>query len=137
MKKVTGLGGIFFKCKDPHMMKEWYQKHLGITYDQYGSIFEWGGPDSAHGTTVFSMMPASTDYYDPSTSLFMINFRVADLEGLLKELKAAGVELAGEMQSYEYGKFGSIMDPEGNKIELWEPVDSGLEEPGDHWIKMS
>jgi len=125
MKRVTSLGGIFFKCKDPKQIREWYRDHLGFKTDDYGANFEWRHADDPNkkGTTVWSPFKESTDYFKPSEKEFMINFRVENLEELLKILKEEGVEQIGEMQVYEYGKFAHIMDPEGNKIELWEAVD--------------
>jgi D-3-phosphoglycerate dehydrogenase len=130
MDKVTGIGGIFFKTADPKALAGWYQKHLGIDFgDQLYVDFKWesAGEHTASGNTVFSLFSSDTKYFDPGNKPFMINFRVKDLEKLLAELKDAGVKIAGEMESYDYGKFGWIMDPEGNKIELWEPpVDDKL-----------
>ena len=126
MKRVTGLGGIFFKAKDPEGMRAWYAQRLGVPFpNQYGAIFEWREHEDPQqeGHTVFSLMPETTRYFDPGKQSFMINYRVADLEGLLDQLRAEGVEVVGEMEVYDYGKFGWILDPEGNKIELWEPHD--------------
>jgi D-3-phosphoglycerate dehydrogenase len=126
MKKVTGMGGAFFKAKNPKELAAWYEKHLGIDFG--GGVytsFMWKD-DSPEGQTVFSMFKADSDYFAPSASTFMFNFRVADLDALLGELKSEGVEIVGEPQSFDYGKFGWIVDPEGNKIELWEPIDSGF-----------
>ncbi|MEM1319866.1 MAG: VOC family protein [Bacteroidota bacterium] len=125
MKRVTGIGGIFFKSQDPEKTKEWYNKHLGLNTDQYGTMFEWRlseNPDQK-AYTQWSPFKADTEYFQPSEKDFMINFRVADLEQLLVELKKEGVQIIGEMESYDYGKFAHIMDLEGNKIQLWEPVD--------------
>ncbi|MBC3789039.1 VOC family protein [Spirosoma utsteinense] len=124
MKRVTGIGGIFFKTKDPHAMRDWYSQHLGLTTDQHGATFEWReSQDPAQkGVTTWSPFPEQTSYFSPSSKEFMLNFRVANLEELLVLLRQEGVEVIGEMEVYEYGKFGWILDPEGNKIELWEPV---------------
>ena len=126
MKKVTGIGGIFFKCKDPEKIKNWYNKHLGLVTDQYGSVFEFRNTDDPDkkNYSVWSPFKNDTTYFEPSTKEFMINYRVENLEKLLAELKKEGVEIVGEMETYEYGKFAHIVDPEGNKIELWEPVDT-------------
>ena len=129
MKKVTGIGGIFFKCKDAKTMNAWYQQHLGfkkLSDEEQSMMFEWRDADdpSQTGYTVWGPFKESTTYFEPSQKDYMINLRVENLEALLEELKQAGVPIIGEMESYEYGKFGWIMDPEGNKIELWEPVDS-------------
>src|SRR5436853_4579200 len=117
MKRVTGIGGIFFKTKDPQKTKEWYNKHLGLNAGEYGGIFEWRYDDDTgrKGQTVWNPFKESTDYFAPSEKQFMINFRVENLEVLLAELKKEGIEQVGEMQSYDFGKFAHIMDPEGNK----------------------
>lgn len=121
-KRVTGIGGIFFKCNDPEYVRNWYNKHLGFNATQYGATFEWRNEDNPEGKgmTVWNPFKNSTDYFAPSDKEFMINLRVEDLEWLLGELKKEGIEQIGEMQVYDYGKFAHIMDPEGNKIELWE-----------------
>ena len=125
MKRVTSLGGIFFKSNDPKKINAWYETHLGISTDQYGTSFEWRHADdpSKKGFTVWSPFKETTDYFAPSEKGFMINFRVENLEELLKLLQSEGIEQVGETQVYEYGKFAHIMDPEGNKIELWEAND--------------
>ncbi len=125
MKRVTGLGGVFFKCQDPEKMNEWYKTHLGIDTGKYGASFGWRDLDlpEKKGLTAWNTFPAGTKYFDPSTKPFMLNYRVANLRGLLEILRQEGVTIVGEVQEYDYGKFGWIMDPEGNKIELWEPVD--------------
>jgi predicted enzyme related to lactoylglutathione lyase len=125
MKKVTGIGGIFFKCKDPDAMKNWYNQHLGLTTDQYGTTFEWRLADdnSKKGFSQWSPFKETTTYFAPSTKDFMINYRVENLEELVAELKKSGIEITDSIETFEYGKFIHIMDPEGNKIELWEPVD--------------
>jgi predicted enzyme related to lactoylglutathione lyase len=124
MKRVTGIGGIFFKCKDPAGIKEWYSKHLGITSDQYGAVFHWQKTDDrVPGYTVWNPFKQTTEYFNPSEKDFMINYRVENLTLLMQTLKEEGVPIIGEVEEFEYGKFGWIMDPEGNKIELWEPVD--------------
>ena len=122
-KRVTGLGGFFFKAKDPDNVKNWYNKHLGLNTDRYGCTFWWKDKEGNDCSTQWSPMSEDTEYYKPSEKQFMMNFRVENLEELLKALKEEGVEIVGEMETYDYGKFGWIMDPEGNKIELWEPVD--------------
>lgn len=108
-------------------MKEWYSRHLGIAAGEYGWMWQWGkGSDAESGSTTWSTFPADTGYFNPGEQSFMINYRVEDLEALLKVLEKEGVQIVGEMESYEYGKFGWVMDPEGNKIELWEPIDQPL-----------
>ncbi|MBL7849846.1 MAG: VOC family protein [Cyclobacteriaceae bacterium] len=132
MKRVTGIGGIFFKAEDPGKIKEWYAKHLGFNVDEYGSSFLWkelDAPDSSTpARTVWSPFPKDTTYFDPSDRPYMFNYRVENLLELVKILKEEGVTVVGKIEIYPYGKFAWIMDPEGNKIELWEPVDSGLED---------
>lgn len=132
MKKVTGIGGIFFKCDDPNKMKDWYKDHLGLVTNDYGSLFEFRNANNPEEVNYlqWSTFPKDSKYMDPSKSLFMINYRVADLVGLKKELEAAGVEICDEIEEYEYGKFLHILDPEGNKIELWEPVDQVFTDQG-------
>jgi predicted enzyme related to lactoylglutathione lyase len=130
VKRVTGLGGVFFKTKDPDALKEWYRLHLGLNLDpQYGTSFEWRERDDPErkGFTAWSPFAADTTYFEPSKKDFMVNYRVADLKGLLKVLKAEGVEIVGEMQTFDYGKFAHILDLEGNKVELWEPIDEAYE----------
>lgn len=129
MKKVTGIGGIFFKCKDPNQMNEWYKTHLGLNTTQYGVSFEWRPLDEPNkkATTQWSAFSDTTKYFEPSTKEFMINYRVENLEQLMGELKAGGVTILDEIATYEYGKFLHILDMEGNKVELWEPVDEALD----------
>lgn len=123
MKRVTGIGGIFFKCQDPEKIKEWYKAHLGFDMDQYGAKFEWQQEDdpAKKGYTLWSPFPDKTKYFEPSSKDFMINYRVEDLEALVTELKKEGVTVLDEIEAYDYGKFVHILDVEGNKIELWEP----------------
>ena len=123
MKKVTGIGGIFFKCKDPNKLREWYQKHLGLNAGQYGASFEWyEGPDSSRkGTTQWAPFAETTKYFEPSARDFMINYRVENLVELVEELKKEGVTVVDKIETHDYGKFVHIIDLEGNKIELWEP----------------
>jgi len=124
-KRVTGIGGIFFKANDPEAIKAWYAKHLGLATDESGSMFEFRSADEPEkkGYLQWSPFSRKTKYFEPSSKDFMINYRVENLEKLLDELKEEGVQIVGEMETYEYGKFAHILDPEGNKIELWEPVD--------------
>ena len=132
-KKVTSIGGIFFKCKDPKAVREWYQKHLGFETNQYGAVFEWrhGADSSQKGFSQWSPFKETTKYFEPSTKEFMINYRVADLEALIAQLKKDGVTVTDSIQTFEYGKFVHIMDLEGNKIELWEPNDIEFEKLGE------
>jgi predicted enzyme related to lactoylglutathione lyase len=126
MKRVTGIGGVFFKSKDPKALGAWYKTHLGIDVQEWGgATFRWNGPDNpaAAGTTVWNPFPADTSYFAPSAAPFMINYRVADLQALLTALRAEGVQLEGKLEESEYGKFCWVIDPEGNKLELWQPPD--------------
>ena len=126
MRRVTGIGGVFFKSKDPKALGAWYKAHLGIAVEEWGGAsFRWQGPDNPDGagTTVWSPFAADTSYFAPSTAPFMINYRVEDLSALLDVLRAEGVRVEEKVEESEYGKFGWVMDPEGNKIELWQPPD--------------
>jgi predicted enzyme related to lactoylglutathione lyase len=125
MKKATGIGGIFFKCKDPKKVKEWYKTHLGLNTDQWGTNFEWrqGEDTTKKGFTQWSPFSESSKHFEPSAKEFMINYRVENLEALVDELKKAGVIVTDNIEVFEYGKFVHIMDIEGNKVELWEPND--------------
>lgn len=122
--KVQGIGGIFFKCENPQKVKDWYSDNLGLVTDEYGSLFEFRNADDQQMNYLqWSPFDAGTTYFKPSEKEFMINYRVGDLEKLVEELKKNGVTILDEIETYEYGKFVHIMDPEGNKIELWEAVD--------------
>lgn len=127
-KRVTGIGGIFFKSTDPEKTRQWYAKHLGIPAQEYGAVFTWRDKDDKEKecSTVWNPFKQETKYFSPSDKSFMINYRVENLEELLKVLKEEGVEQVGEMQAFEYGKFAWIMDCEGTKIELWEPIDQPI-----------
>ena len=131
MQRVTGIGGVFIKAKDVKALAAWYDKHLGFSFGENSYVsFRWVNENNpaVPGSTVFSFFKKESKYFDPSASPFMINLRVKDLVALLETLKGEGVEIVGEMtEEGGYGKFGWIMDPEGNKIELWEPVD---DQPG-------
>ncbi len=124
-KRVTGIGGVFLKAKDPDATKKWYSDHLGIKSGQWGGTFEWRHAEtpSKKGFTAWSIFDETTEYTNPSQKDVMINYRVENLEELLTVLKKEGIEIIGEMEVFEYGKFGWIMDPNGYKIELWEPID--------------
>ena len=122
--KVQGIGGIFFKCENPQQVKDWYAANLGLITDEYGSLFEFrNADDNQKNYLQWSPFDAGTTYFKPSEREFMINYRVGDIEKLVEELKKNGVTILDEIETYEYGKFVHIMDPEGNKIELWEAVD--------------
>ncbi|MBK6953033.1 MAG: VOC family protein [Crocinitomicaceae bacterium] len=126
MKKVTGIGGIFFKCDDPEKMRNWYSQNLGLITNEYGSLFEFRNANDKEEINYLQWSPfaQNTKYFEPSKKEFMINYRVADLVELVAELKKSGVTVCDEIEEFEYGKFVHILDPEGNKIELWEPVDT-------------
>ncbi len=117
MKKVIGIGGIFFKCKDVNKMKKWYKKHLGFDINDYGVTFE-----TEKSATQWSPFDENTKYFAPSTKEFMINYLVEDLELLVQELKKEGVTILDEIETYDYGKFVHILDIENNKIELWQKI---------------
>ena len=124
MKRVTGIGGIFFKANDPDKVRNWYRAHLGIGCEkENGAIFKWRKADDPNSEqyTVWTPFPADTDYFAPSKKAFMINFQVENLDEVLAKLKREGIDADPKVESCEYGKFGWIMDPEGNRIELWEP----------------
>ena len=125
-KRVTGIGGFFFKSKDPEKIKTWYNKHLGLNTDEYGASFKWKDEEGKKCSTQWSPFKETTTYFQPSKKQFMMNFRVENLVELLAALKEEGVAIVGEIEEYEYGKFGWILDPEGNKIELWEPIDDAF-----------
>ncbi|MDB6040833.1 MAG: glyoxalase [Verrucomicrobiales bacterium] len=123
MKRVTGIGGIFFKANDPAKLQSWYAKHLGIVPRQDGSVsFAWGSDDAKVGHTIWAPFPSDTEYFAPSSAPFMINYRVENLDALLEQLHLEGVEIDPKRETGEFGKFAWIMDPEGNRIELWEPA---------------
>jgi catechol 2,3-dioxygenase-like lactoylglutathione lyase family enzyme len=127
MKHVLGVGGIFFKANDPEKLGEWYRKHLGLELEEFGGVV-FRQPEippdqlpKREAYLTWSPFPADTGYFSPSKKEFMINFRVADLDALLKELRAQGVEVDESSEKSEFGSFAWVMDPEGNRIELWEP----------------
>lgn len=128
MKRVTGIGGLFFKAKnDPQQLNEWYEKHLGLNYKDSGGYPVWAwrpynAPEKT-GETVFSIFKNSSGYFGNPDQQFMINFRVANLEELIEVLRQEGVKITGEIQSFDYGKFAWIEDPDGNRIELWEAAE--------------
>jgi predicted enzyme related to lactoylglutathione lyase len=131
-KKVTGIGGIFFKCKDPKKMRAWYNDNLGFTTNQYGGVFEWrqGTDTLKKGFTQWSPFNEKTKYFEPSTKDFMINYRVENLEELVAQLKKDGVTVTDTIETADYGKFVHILDIENNKIELWQPNDAEYEKLG-------
>lgn len=124
MKRVTGIGGVFFKAKDPKGLSEWYRDHLGINVEEWGgAAFKWTTADNptGTGTTIWNAFTETSSYFAPSEARFMINYRVHDLHALLAALKSEGCDVDSKVEESEYGKFGWVMDPEGNRIELWEP----------------
>ncbi len=132
MKKVTGIGGIFFKCKDPNKVREWYRTNLGLNTNKYGTVFEWrqGTDTTKKGFTQWSPFKETTTYFEPSTKDFMINYRAENLGVLVEGLKKHGVTIVDTISTYDYGKFVHILDIEGNKLELWEPNDIEYEKLG-------
>lgn len=135
--KVTGIGGIFFKTKNVKETKDWYGENLGVVLNDYGSTFEFRNANNPDEINYLSWSPFSdkTDYFDPSTKEFMINYRVQNIDGLVEKMRANGVTIVDEIAEYSYGKFVHIMDNEGNKIELWEPIDSVFTEMGGETTK--
>jgi len=126
LRRVTGIGGFFFRSEDPGQLMTWYHKHLGIKPDPFGGwAFKWREKRRTQrvGYTVFSPFKQDTNYFEPSEKQFMFNFRVADLHALLTQLRREGVHVIDKIEDTPYGRFGWIIDPEGNKIELWEPPD--------------
>ena len=124
MKRVSGIGGIFFKARQPTVLREWYRAHLGIVIEEWGgTAFQWSGPEnpSGVGTTVWSIFEDTSTYFAPSTAAFMINYRVEDLKAVLAALREEGCDVDEKVDESEFGKFGWVMDPEGNRVELWQP----------------
>ena len=124
MQRVTGIGGIFFHSSDPVRLRAWYNEHLGIDVQDWGgTAFTWtdseGNPTA--GTTIWTVGDATSNNFSPSTAPFMINYRVADLHGLVKVLRAEGCNVLDKIDESDYGKFAWVIDPDGNKVELWEP----------------
>lgn len=135
--RVTGIGGIFFGTANPAELRTWYGQHLGLAISEYGSPFEFrsASPPYETGYLMWSPFREGSDYFKPSEKEFIINYRVYDLEGLVKKLEAGGVVMLDSIAVYEYGKFVHLMDPDGNKIELWEPVDTVLTKIGSKTTK--
>ena len=124
MERVTGVGGIFFKSRDPKALCAWYARHLGIDVEDWGgAVFKWATSENPAGvgTTTWSPFEQDTSYFAPSGASFMVNYRVEDLHGLLAALRAEGCQVEQSVEESEYGKFGWVIDPEGNKVELWQP----------------
>jgi predicted enzyme related to lactoylglutathione lyase len=133
LKKATGIGGVFFKCKEPRKMREWYKVHLGLNTNQYGAVFEWrqGADSTKKGFTQWSLFSEKTKYFEPSTKDFMINYRVENLEALVEQFRKDSVTIVDTIVTVDYGKFIHIMDIEGNKVELWEPNDIAYDKLGE------
>ena len=124
MQRVTGIGSIFIKARDPERMKDWYRRHLGIDIQSWGGTsFRWQTPERPEpdGMTVWSIFPPDTRYFDPSPAPFMVNYRVDDLHAVLAALREEGCTVDAKVEESEFGKFGWVMDPEDNRIELWQP----------------
>jgi len=124
MQRVTGIGGVFFKSKDPKALGEWYRAHLGLDVEEWGgAAFRWVTPEnpSGTGTTIWNPFKEATGYFAPSQASFMINYRVEDLHALLAQLRSECCAVDAKVDESAYGKFGWVMDPEGNRIELWQP----------------
>jgi len=127
-ERVTGIGGVFLKSKDPDALRAWYRDHLGVAVEPYGgATFLWkddqrGEGEEVEGSTTWSVFDDASDYFDPSPARFMINYRVTSLDRMLEQLRAAGATVDDRIQEMEYGRFGWAMDPDGNRFELWEPA---------------
>jgi len=120
MARITGIGGIFIKARDPEALKAWYAKHLGLAIEAWGGL-SFNNEDDPKGQTVWSVFKEDSTYFDPSKAPFMVNYRVDDLDGLIEKLRAEGCAVDDKVQKSEYGNFGWVMDPEGNRLELWQP----------------
>ena len=128
MKRVTGIGGIFIKARDPDALRTWYRTHLGLELQEWGgAVFLWHTPEqpNPNGMTVWNLFPADSDYFAPSSAAFMVNYRVEDLHAVLKALREEGCDVDAKVDESELGKFGWVMDPEGNRVELWQPPAAG------------
>ena len=126
MKRVTGIGGIFFKARDAAALREWYRRHLGVDVQAWGgAAFDWVDDDGkpTGGTTAWMINDAGSDHFAPSASSFMVNYRVADVRALVDALRAEGCHVLDKVDESDYGIFAWVMDPEGNKVELWQPPD--------------
>ena len=124
MSRVVGIGGVFIKAKDPAALRAWYRNHLGMDIEDWGGMsFHWNRPDGPgeHGATIWSLFKSDSDYFAPSQARFMVNYIVRDLRAVLAALRSEGCDVDDKIEDSEYGKFGWVMDPEGNRGELWEP----------------
>lgn len=135
--KVTGIGGIFFFSEDPEKTKSWYAQHLGLAVNEWGSTFESRNAQNPDQINYLQWSPfkQGSRYFEPSKKEFMINYRVQHIEALVDNLRAAGVQIVDEIETFDYGKFVHIMDPDGQKIELWEPIDHVFTEMGGETTK--
>ncbi|MCB9565438.1 MAG: VOC family protein [Kofleriaceae bacterium] len=124
MQRVRGIGGVFFKAKDPAALARWYRDHLGVAVEDWGGArFGWADHDPRRdAATIWNPFPADTAYFAPSKASFMVNFRVDDLDAMLAQLRAAGDVVDDKVEDSEFGRFGWVMDPEGNRVELWQPA---------------
>lgn len=124
MERVTGIGGIFFRANDPNRMQEWYRTHLGVEANEGSAVFQWRHHDDPErvGTTVWAPFDADSDYFGPNGAAFMVNYRVTNLDRMLAQLRAAGVEVDPKIEEHEFGRFAWATDPDGNRFELWEPI---------------
>ncbi|WP_133502022.1 VOC family protein [Cognatilysobacter terrigena] len=126
MERVTGIGGIFFKAKDPAALGAWYREHLGLDVQEWGgAMLPWGTPENPTGVTLWTPFPADTAHFGSGGASFMVNFRVRDLDALLAALRAEGCAVEDKVDDSEYGRFGWVVDPEGNRVELWQPPADG------------
>lgn len=123
MERVKGIGGVFFKSRDPKALLDWYRDNLGIEHEHGCAVFHWRRPDEPErkGSTVWSPFAQDTKYFDPSPAPFMVNYRVDDLDAMLKQLREAGITVDDKIEESEFGRFGWAMDPDGNRFELWQP----------------
>ncbi len=124
MRRVTGIGGVFFQARDPAALRDWYREHLGVPVQTWGgAAFSWSDTEGRPlgGSTIWSIAPEGSDSFAPGRASFLINYRVADLGALLKALREEGCQVLDKVEESEFGKFGWVLDPEGNKVELWEP----------------
>lgn len=124
MRRVTGIGGIFFKAKDPGALQEWYKRHLGIDVQEWGgTAFQWtdGDGNPVGGSTIWSVAAQDAPNFAPSEASFMVNYRVEDAKALAKVLREEGCDVLDEVHESDFGVFAWVIDPEGNKVELWQP----------------
>ena len=124
MRRVTGIGGVFMKARDPEGLRQWYSRHLGLKLESWGgAVLPWTPPEPGQpdGVTIWAVFPESAEHFAPSTARFMVNYRVSDLAAVLEALRSEGCAVDDRTEQTEQGRFGWVMDPEGNRVELWEP----------------